>query len=355
MTFLWPGFFVAMGLIPLLIGLYIWRLRKRRFAVRYSSLELIRAAQPQRSRWRRHIPIAVFLLALAALVTALSRPVVVTSVPTNQTTIILTIDVSGSMRSRDITPNRLQAAEDAAFAFIQHQKSNTDIGLVAFSTFAEIIQPPTSNQEVLQAALQSLTVGRRTAIGSGILKALDAIAQVDKSVAPSITDNQPGVPPKPVPKGAYVPDIIVLLTDGVSNSGVDPIEAAQQAADRGVRVYTIGFGTINGPSPDQSPFGFGGGGFGGFGGGFGGGGGGSPTGGFRLGLDEAGLKQIAAMTGGTYHVASSASELEKVFADLPTYLIVKHEVLEVSVLFVALGALLAVLAALLSILWHPLP
>ncbi len=355
MNFLWPGFLVFMGLIPLLIGLYIWSLRRKRFAVRYSSLELIRAAQPNKSRWRRHIPIAVFLLALASLVTALSRPVVITSIPTNQSIIILTIDVSGSMRSRDIQPNRLQAAEDAAFAFIQNQKANTDIGLVAFSTFAETIQPPTSNQEALQQALASLTVGRRTAIGSGILKSIDAIAQVDKNIAPSVTDSQPGVEPPPVPKGDYAPDIIVLLTDGVSNSGPDPIEAAKQAVDRGIRVYTIGFGTVNGPGPDQSPFGGGiGGGFGGGGGGFGSGG--VPnTGGFRLGLDEAALKQIAAMTGGTYHTASSASELEKVFADLPTYLVIKHQVLEVSVLFAALGAALAILAALLSILWHPLP
>jgi len=354
MDFLWPGFLFLLGLIPLLIGLYIWALRRRRFAVRYSSLELIRAALPHKSSWKRHIPIGIFLLALGGLVVALSRPVAVVNVPTNQTTIILAIDVSGSMRSRDISPNRLQAAEDAAFAFIQHQKANTDIGIVAFSTFAEIIQPPTANQEVLQAALASLTLGRRTAIGSGILKSLDAIALVDKSVPPSITESQPGVEPTPVPKGAYAPDIIVLLTDGVSNTGPDTVEAAKQAADRGVRVYTIGFGTINGPSPDQSPFGFGGGGFGGGGGGFGGGGGGF-GGGFRLGLDEASLKQIASTTGGTYHVASSSSELEKVFADLPTYLIIKHEILELSVLFAALGALLAITAALLSVLWHPLP
>jgi Ca-activated chloride channel homolog len=348
MDFLWPGFLILLVLIPLLIGLYILALRRRRFAIRYSSLELVRAALPKRSNWRRHLPIVLFLLGMAGLILALSRPIMILSVPTNQTTIILTIDVSGSMRSRDIAPNRLQAAEDAAFAFIQHQKANTNIGLVAFSGFGEIIQPPTADQEALQAALSSLTVGRRTAIGSGILKALDAIAQVDKSVAPSITSSQPGVPPKPVPKGAYAPDIIVLLTDGVSNAGPDTVEAAQQAADRGVRIYTIGFGTINGPNPDQSPFGFSG------GGGLGGGGFGSNNG-FRLGLDEENLKQIATMTGGDYHLASTASELEKVFENLPTYLIIKHEILEISVLFAALGAFFTALALLLSMLWHPLP
>jgi len=347
MEFLWPGFLFLLILIPLLVGLYIWMLQRRRLAVRYSSLELVRAALPKKSSWRRHLPVALFLLGLTSLVFALGRPVAILNVPTNQTTIILTIDVSRSMLSTDISPSRLQAAEEAAFSFVQHQKSSTQIGLVVFSGFAELIQPATNNQAALQTALDSLSVGRRTAIGSGILVALDAISQVDKNVARSITDAQPGVEPAPVPKADYAPDIIVLLTDGDSNAGPDPLAAAQQAADRGVRVYTIGFGTINGPGTSQNPFGNGG--FPGGGGGFFGGGGG------RMGLNEPMLKQIASMTGGTYHLASSASELESVFAGLPTYLIIKHEILETSVLFVALGALLAGIALLLSLIWRPLP
>jgi len=346
MEFLWPGFLFLLVLIPVLVGLYIWMLRRRRFALRYSSLELVRAALPKKSNWRRHLPVVLFLLGLSCLVFALGRPVAILSLPTNQTTIILTMDVSGSMRSRDIPPSRLQAAEEAAFSFIQHQKSSTQIGLVAFSSFAELIQPATTDQGALQAALDSLTVGRRTAIGSGILVALDAISQVDKNVARSITDTQPGVEPTPVPKGDYAPDIIVLLTDGDSNAGPDPLSAARQAADRGVRIYTIGFGTVNGPNASQSPFGNGG---------FPGGGGGFFGGGGRMGLNEPMLKQIASTTGGTYHLASSASELESVFASLPTYLIVKHDILEISVIFTALGALLAGIAFLLSLIWRPLP
>jgi Ca-activated chloride channel family protein len=347
MEFLWPGFLFLLVLIPVLVGLYIWMLRRRRFAVRYSSLELVRAALPKKSNWRRHLPVALFLLGLTCLVFALGRPVAILNVPTNQTTIILTMDVSGSMRSRDIPPSRLEAAEEAAFSFIQHQKSTTQIGLVAFSSFAELIQPATNDQAALQAALDSLGVGRRTAIGSGILVALDAISQVDKNVPLSITDTQPGVEPTPVPKGDYAPDIIVVLTDGDSNAGPDPLTAAKQAADRGVRVYTIGFGTVAGPNASQSPFGNGG--FPGGGGGFFGGGG------SHMGLNEPMLKQIASMTGGTYHLASSASQLESVFASLPTYLIVKHEVLEISVIFTALGALLTGIAILLSLMWRPLP
>lgn len=353
MDLLWPGFLLLLGLLPLIVAAYIWMLRRRRrFAVRYSSLALVREALPHQSRLRRHLPFALFLLALASLVIAVARPVAIVSVPTGQTTIILAIDVSRSMCWTDIPPSRLEAAEAAALSFIQRQKSTTQIGIVGFAGFAEVIQPPTRDQEALQAAVESLTTGRRTAIGSGILKALDAIAEIDKSVAPSVTDTSPGVAPTPVPKGAYAPDIIVVLTDGVSNAGPTPVEAAQQAADRGVRVYTIGFGTANenasfpvcGGSQDSDPFG-------GFGGGFGGGGGG----GFRRGIDEDTLKQVASMTGGTYYSAESAGELQNVFQNLPTYLITKHEIMEISVAFTALGALLAAVAIGLSLIWHPLP
>ena len=278
MDLLWPGFLLLLGLIPLIVAVYIWMLRRRRrFAVRYSSLALVREALPHHSRLRRHLPFALFLLALASLVIALGRPVAIVSVPTGQTTIILAMDVSRSMCSTDIPPNRLEAAKAAALSFIQRQKSSTQIGIVAFAGFAELIQPPTTDQEVLQDAVESLTTARRTAIGSGILKSLDAIAEIDQNVAPSVTGTSPGVAPTPVPKGAYAPDIIVLLTDGVSNAGPMPVDAAQQAADRGVRVYTIGFGTANGSSSGLRPavsgwrpvwwrrqFGGGGGGGGGF-------------------------------------------------------------------------------------------
>ncbi len=364
MDLLWPGFLPLLGLIPVLIAVYIWMLRRRRrFVVRYSSLALVREALPRQSRWRRHIPFALFLLALSSLIVALSRPVSIVSVPAGQTVVMLTIDVSRSMCSTDIQPSRIEAAEAAALSFIQHQPPTTQIGIVAFSGYAELIQPPTSDTEALQAAIDSLATGRRTAIGSGLLASLDAIAAIDPLVAPSTTSNSRGPQPTPVPHGAYAPDIIVLLTDGVSNTGPLPLDAAQQAADRGVRVYTIGFGTAEGS--DFPPCGsrflgrepgdtqrFGGGGqFGGFGGGFGGQFGG---GGFRRGIDEDTLKQIASLTGGTYYSAESAGELNNVFQSLPTYLITKHETSEVSVVFTAIGALLAALAIALSLRWQPL-
>jgi Ca-activated chloride channel homolog len=295
-----------------------------------------------------------------------ARPGAIVSIPADQTSIILAMDVSGSMRSMDIQPSRLGAAENAAISFIQHQKATAQIGIVAFSGFAEEIQPPTTDQEALQTAIQSLTTGRATAIGSGILTSIDAIAEVDKLVAPSVIDPTTTLGPTPVPKGDYAPDIIVLLTDGVSNAGPAPLDAAQQAADRGVRIYTIGFGTANGFINNQGGFGGGGrGGNGGFGGGQPGGNsgaggnnqffGGQQGGGrFRTAIDEATLQQIASMTGGKYYYATSANELQSVFNSLPTSLITEHEVMELSVAFAALGTVLAAVAIILSLLWHPL-
>ena len=350
MDLLWPGFLFLLGLIPLLIILYIWVLRKRqKFAVRYSSLALLKAVIPRQSSIRRHIPFALFLLALTTLIVALSRPVSIISVPTNQTTIILAMDVSGSMRSTDIPPTRIQAAEDAALSFIHRQKSSTQIGLVAFSDFAELIQAPTTDEESLQTAVDSLLLGRRTAIGSGILASIDAIASIDKSVAPIASDPSTAPQLTPVPHGVYVPDIIVLLTDGVSNTGPEPLDAAQQAVDRGIRIYTIGFGTPNGyVDPGSLGGGFGG----GYGGGLGGFGGGR---GIHTGIDETTLKAIASMTGGAYYSASSAGELNNVFQNLPTYLIMKYETSEISVLFAIAGAFLALFAIVLSFAWRPLP
>jgi Ca-activated chloride channel homolog len=348
MNLLWPGFLLLLGLIPILIGTYIWILRRRRrYAVRFSSLSLVRAALPQQSRWRRHLPVALFLLALSSLVIAMGRPVATVVVPSGQATIVLAMDISGSMCSTDIAPNRLMAAEEAALSFVRSQRSNTQIGIVVFAGFAEVIQSPTRDQDALERAIRSLSVARRTAIGSGILKSLDAIAEVDENVPPSDLGPFGGTQATPVEPGTYAPHIIVLLTDGASNAGPWPLDAAQQAADRGIRVYTIGFGTAEGApfafcdAPFTGNF-FGGGSFGG------------GSGGFRRGIDEDTLIQIAELTDGEYYSATSASELDEVFKSLPTYLITKQETTEISVWFSAVGALVAAAAILLSMLWNPL-
>jgi Ca-activated chloride channel family protein len=353
MNILWPGFLLLLGLIPLIVAAYIWVLRRRRrFAVRYSSLALVRAAQPHKSRWRRHLPFGLFLVALSCLVFAMGRPVATVSLPNNQTAVILALDVSRSMCQTDIAPNRFEAAKSAAMSFIESQEPGTQIGIVAFAGFAELIAVPTNDQDVLRTALERLAPGRRTAIGSGILKSLDAIAEIFDDVAASGADLPPGMESPQLLEGEYAPYIIVLLTDGVSNSGLHPLDAAQQAVDRGVRVYTIGFGTSNagGPIPFCGP------GFeqgDPFGQQFGGGGGGG--GGLNRGIDEETLKQVSAMTGGEYYSAESADQLNQVFQNLPSYAIIEQEHMEISVFFTALGAALAALAILLSLVWHPLP
>ena len=344
MELLWPGFLYLLTLIPVLTIAYILVLRRRRpFAVRYSSLSIVREALPKQSQWRRHLPFALFLLALSSLTVALSRPVSTVTIPASNATIILAIDVSRSMCSTDILPSRLEAAKAAALKFVQNQKGNTQIGIVAFAGFAAIIQPPTTDHELLQTAIRNLTTARRTAIGEGILKSLDAIAEIDKH----ITGPSSGIETKPLPKGKYIPAIVVLLTDGVSNTGALPLDAAQQSVDRGVRVYTIGFGTSHNATIPNCGFQFQNNDR--FGGTFGGGGGG----GFNREIDEETLRQVADLTGGSYHLAASANELQDVFQNLPTQLITVTETTEISVMFVMVGAFLVTLAIALSIIWHP--
>lgn len=348
MELLWSPVLYLFALIPLSILIYVLVLRRRKpYAVRYSSLSLIRAAKPASSQWKRHLPFALFLLAMSSLIMAMTRPVTVLTLPASNATIILALDVSRSMCSTDIAPNRLESAKAAALDFIESQNSDTQIGIVVFAGFAVVAQPPTTDKDLLATTIENLTTARRTAIGEGILVSLDAIAEFDDTVVSPYSD----ATIVPVADGQYVPAIVVLLTDGVTTTGIDPLDAAQMAADRGVRVYTIGFGTVNNNSPmncnPYAPFAepfdpsFG----------FGGGGGG---GNFRREIDEETLKQVSDMTGGSYYLAESSEQLQDVFDSLPTQLFTVTETTEISVFFAAFAALFIVLAILLSILWNPL-
>lgn len=346
MELLWSPVLYLLALIPLSILVYILILRRRKpYAVRYSSLSLIRAAAPKQSQWKRHLPFALFLIAMSSLIMAMARPVSVVTLPASNATIILAIDVSRSMCSTDISPNRLESAKAAALDFIKNQNADTQIGIVVFAGFAVIAQPPTTDRALLATTVENITTARRTAIGEGILMSLDAIAEFDDSVVSPYS----GVEVTPMPEGQYVPAIVVLLTDGVTTTGIHPLEAAQMAADRGVRVYTIGFGTTNNTAPmncnpyasfaePADPF---------FGGGLGGGN-------FRREIDEATLKEVAAMTGAEYYLAESSEQLQKVFDSLPTQLFTITETTEISVFFVVIAALFIVLAVVLSIIWNPL-
>lgn len=347
MELLWSPVLYLFALIPVSILAYIVILRRRKpFSVRYSSLSLIRAAAPRQSQWKRHLPFVLFLLAMSSLIMSMARPVSVVTLPASNATIILSIDVSRSMCSTDIYPNRLESAKAAALEFIKSQDSDTQIGIVVFAGFAVIAQPPTTDRNLLEATIQNITTARRTAIGEGIIMSLEAISEFDDDVPSPYS----GMEIIPLPEGQYVPAIVVLLTDGVATTGIDPLQAAQMAADRGVRVYTIGFGTVNNTAPmNCNPFASYSDPFDPF---FGGGGGGGGQ--FRREIDEETLRRIASMTGGSYHLAESSAELQQVFDSLPTQLFTITETTEISVIFAAIAAILIVLAVLLSMIWNPL-
>jgi Ca-activated chloride channel family protein len=296
---------------------------------------------------------------------AAARPVAAIQVPLSRTTIILAIDVSRSMCSTDVSPNRLTVAQEAVLDFIGQQADETRIGIVAFAAFAEVVVPPTNDKEALREAVENLTTSIGTAIGSATLKSIDAIAQVNEAIPPSGVDLSAGREDGPPLGGFYQPDIIVVLTDGANSRGPLPLDAVQKAADRQVRVYTVGFGSSN---PGQmvcsqeqlgsDVFGFGGRSWGGMGGGgFGSFGSGGGDGGFRryLILDEPTLQGMADTTGGAYYRAEDAEQLYDVFVSLPTEIVLQRERLEIGALFALAGVAFAGAAVALALIWHRFP
>jgi len=351
MSLSWPWALLALVAVPLLLAARWWLNRRRkRAAITVSSVALIRAALPGRSTWRRKIPVYLFLAGLLPLAVAVARPQATVSVPADNTSILLALDVSGSMCSTDVRPNRISAASDAARRFIKAQKGGTRIGLVAFSGIAGLLVPPSTDQDKLLDAIDGLKTARGTAIGQGILTSIDAIAEINPAVAKSGVDLGDQVPTRP---GNFQPDTIVVLTDGSNTTGVDPVTAAQQAAARHLRVYTIGFGTTNPSSMvcsssqigDDGAFGpRGGGGFGGFGG---------SGGRARVQeIDEDTLKKVADTTGGRYFRAQDADKLNDVLSGLPREIGLHHEHVEISFWFALVGALLVFTGVGLSLWWN---
>ncbi|MEO9151541.1 MAG: VWA domain-containing protein [Lapillicoccus sp.] len=364
-----PALLLLLLAVPLLLAAYLWQLRRRRpTAVRYSNIALVRAAAGPSRRWRRHIPIGIVLASLGVLGFASARPQVQADVSVDNASVILALDVSGSMCATDVDPNRLTAAQSAVRTFIEGQGDETKIGLVLFSGFAQLAVAPTTNHDDLLATLDSVTTGRGTTIGAAILTSIDAIAELDPSVSPadradapapdgsslSPTDTPstaPTTPPGRTPVTA--PEIVVLLTDGANTRGVTPEEAAVQAAARGVRIDPIGFGTTNPTqmvcSPDQV-------------GAFPGqrgprvdvGGGGGQGGRNFLVVDEAALRTVATTTGGEYFAATDAGQLTTVLTDLPKHVTVQKQDVDLSVGFTLVAALLLLVGLGLSIRWSSL-
>jgi Ca-activated chloride channel family protein len=372
MTFAWPWALPVLAAGPLLLAaLWARRRRRRRLAVRVSDVDVIRAAIPARAHWKRRIPLALLIAALVALGVGAARPTAAVTVSRSATSILLAIDVSRSMCSTDVQPNRLAVAQDAARTFIRSQDDGTQIGLVAFAGFAGLVVPPTTDQHQLLDAIDKLTTSRGTAIGMAILTSIDAIAEHNGAVAPTGVELGSGGPtpttapgstpsPSPSPTGDFQPDTIVVLTDGANTQGVEPLVAAKEAAARRIRVYTIGFGTTTPSQPvcnidqlgDDLPAG------GPFDNGpqFGGPGGPGGPGGRRfLEIDETTLQAVADTTGGEYFRAQDAAQLAVVFRTLPRTVVRQHRDVELTVWFVLVAAVLAAGAVGLSLRWNRYP
>ena len=347
MTFMWPDMLWLLAAVPALIATYLFLLRrKKKSALRYANLSLVKEAMGAGQRFRRHIPPLIFLAALTVLILATARPSAVVTLPTQHETVILAMDISGSMRATDVEPNRIGAAQAAAKSFVADQPRRTRIGVVTFAGTAAVAQAPTDNREDILAAIDRFQLQRATAIGSGILVSLKAIfpdAEFDlRSSNPRrdpTRDSLRGAPLdqarepeksafKPVPPGSYGSAVIILLSDGQSNVGPDPIESARMAADRGVRVYTVGFGTTEGEMLRFEGWSM------------------------RVRLDEETLKKIAELTLGEYYYAGTAADLKKVYQTLSARLVFETRETEITALFSATAAVLALAAALLSVLWY---
>jgi Ca-activated chloride channel family protein len=331
MSFQWPEFLWLGAALPLLVALYVYLLRRRkRFAVRYSSLALMRDAMSGAS-WRRHVPPLLILFALAALIVAIARPSATMTLPSQHETVILAMDVSGSMRASDVEPNRLAAAQAAAKAFIGDQPSHVRIGIVAFAGTATVAQAPTTNKDDLYAAIDRFQLQRATAIGSAIIVSL-AVLFPDGGydvASYSYAAEKKKPPPnfKPVPPGSYGSAVIILLTDGQRTTGPDSLLAARLAAERGVRIFTVGVGT-----PEGKIVGFDG-------------------WSMHVRLDEETLRAIADLTRGDYFYAGNAVDLKKIYQTMNSRLVMETKKTEIGAFFSAAAALLVLIAGLLSLAW----
>lgn len=341
-TFLWPQFLWLMLALPLLVALYVWLLRrKKKMALRYASLSIVREAMGAGQTFRRHIPPLLFLLAMAAMLLAASRPFAVITLPSQQETIILAMDVSGSMRATDVQPNRLVASQNAAKAFLTELPRSVRVGIVAFAGTASVVQPATLSREDLVTAIDKFQMQRATAIGNAIVVSLGELLPNAGIDLASLTygrnrsggvaiDQVPKEPKKdftPVAPGSYSSGAIILLTDGQRTTGVDPLEAAKIAADHGVRVYTVGVGTVDGETIGFEGWSM------------------------RVKLDEETLKAIATKTQAQYFYAGTAADLKKVYETLSSRLTVEKKETEISGLLALAAAVLALISASLSMLW----
>jgi Ca-activated chloride channel family protein len=315
MFFQLPELGILFLLILLLLVAYMVRQRKRKkFALRYASVELVRDGKRRRG-WRRHIPPLLFLATMALLIAALMQPAIMVLEPSDEAIVIVTLDVSASMWANDLFPNRMEAAKEAAQLFVDELPPKMRIGVVSFSETSYLNQVPTTDRERIAQAIDKLNPRAGTAIGNGLMTSLDAVYGALGGEAPRLE------------KGLYAPAVIVLLTDGENTDGPSPFEVVGQAIDRGIRVYTIGIGSpgatkvnINGAA-------------------------------LRAKLDENTLKELARLTDAKYYNASTEKDLRAVYQNLTTQLITRMQPLDISFLFITAAFFFGVLALAFSVVW----
>jgi Ca-activated chloride channel family protein len=294
-----------MLVLPLLPALYLWLLRRARKAtVTYPSLRVVREAAGR--PWRRHLPPALIFAALALLLLALARPTAPIPLPWAKSTILLAIDISRSMRVADVQPTRMVAAQDAAKAFLAEVPRHIEVGLITFAGSAQVAQRATIDRPSLVAAIDAIQMQYGTAIGNAIVVCLSELfpdhgidlAEMtfgSRNAARGLDNKNDKSPPKeitPVPPGSYESAAIILLSDGRRTTGVDTLEAARMAADRGVRIYVVGLGTPSGHEAMGEGMSI------------------------YLQLDEPTLRHVAQITGGEYHHAGTAEALRNVYRNL---------------------------------------
>ena len=333
MTFIWPTMLLLILAIPLGAAGYVALERRRRRRVAAYGISTGPASSGVPARLvglRRRIASAFILVGLAMLVIAMARPQSVISVPRVEGTVILAFDVSGSMAADDLKPTRMEAAKEAARTFVDRQPTSILIGVVAFSDSGFSIQVPTSDQPQVLAAIDRLAPERGTSLGRGILTSLTTIAAAEADPAEGYYTNRspgPTPDPTPVPAGTYAPAAIVLLTDGENNQSPDPLEAAGVAADRGVRIFTVGIGSAAGSTLEVEGFMV------------------------HSRLDEPMLREIATRTDGAYYAATDPDELTAIYDGIDTRLVVKPEAMEVTSLFAGVGVLVLLVGAVASLTW----
>jgi Ca-activated chloride channel family protein len=345
MTFLWPQFLLwSPALLLLLPALYLWLLRRRgKPALRYSSLAAVREAAGW-CDWRRHVPPTLIWIACAVLLFAAARPMAKVTLPWARTTVMLAIDVSLSMRVSDVQPTRLAAAQEAAKLLLRDLPKGIEVGLVTFAGSAQVVQAATLDRGALVDAIDAFQMQYGTAIGSAIVVCLAELFPeqgislgemtfgASRQSALGRLDRDNKAPPAakpitPVAPGSYGSAVILLLSDGRRTTGVDTLDAAKMAADRGVRIHVVGLGTVDGAT--AAPGGLA----------------------IYMQLDEPTLREVARMTGGEYHHAGTAEELRSVYQNLGSRLQVQTRETEITAVLALVAAVLVVAAASLSVLW----